>query len=209
LVTGWLDALLELEEIADAHRQNFSWPSKGYICATASIAELRQLSGLWLGENLSEQQRHSNAQVCCAILRTIVGNPFRSASLCGNRDHGSVVVRPYCPACRRILTHADGRVPKLASVIYDERRWELMPMLADALEESGCRDEDTIRWCMGQERCPTCLGEGELRAGSSAGIVYSQCGRCVGPDGYGTGWIPRRGPSVRGDWCIDLLLGKE
>jgi hypothetical protein len=144
------------------------------------------------------------------LLRTIVGNPFRPATICGNRDHGSVVVRPYCPACRRILDHANGTVPKLAQVIYDERRWDSMPMLADALEESGCRDEVILRWCRGEERCyrghwparPKNMTEAYTQVDPTK--VQTACVTCKG-----TGWIPRRGPSVRGDWCIDLLLGKK
>lgn len=35
----------------------------------------------------------------------------------------------------------DSTVPRLAQAIYDDRRFDLMPMLADALEESGYPDE--------------------------------------------------------------------
>jgi hypothetical protein len=40
-----------------------------------------------------------------------------------------------------------GTIPKLAQVIYDERRFADMPLLADALEEAGCADEDILSHC--------------------------------------------------------------
>lgn len=191
------------------------------------------IGGTWGTDELLRdcQTYRDDPRVCAtgvALLRTIVGNPWRPGTLpegrqeCGMCDGSgtSLLLKREGDCCRcdgrgwfadtcPWLAWKDGTVPKLAQVIYDERRWDLMPILADALEEAGCTKEVILRWCRGEELCHDCMGEGELRAGSSAGIVYSQCNRCVGPDGYGTGWIPRRGPSVRGDWCIDLLLGKE
>jgi hypothetical protein len=38
-------------------------------------------------------------------------------------------------------------VLKVAQVIYDERRFELLPVLADALEEAGCSGEEIIGHC--------------------------------------------------------------
>lgn len=96
-----------------------------------------------------------------ALLRCIGGNPWRAVTLpkikrckkCGwdglgpNRKYcdrpqtfdGKVphLWTEYCPW----LAHADGAVHKIAQVIYDERRFELMPMLADALEEAGCTED--------------------------------------------------------------------
>jgi hypothetical protein len=43
-----------------------------------------------------------------------------------------------------------GSVVRLAQRIYDERRFEWMPELADALEEAGCRDEDILGHCREQ-----------------------------------------------------------
>ncbi len=40
-----------------------------------------------------------------------------------------------------------GTIPKLAAAIYDERRFQDLPVLADALEEAGCRDEDILSHC--------------------------------------------------------------
>lgn len=42
-----------------------------------------------------------------------------------------------------------GTVAKLARAIRDDRRFDLMPILADALEEAGCTDADILGHCRG------------------------------------------------------------
>lgn len=64
------------------------------------------------------------------LIRDIFGNPFRP-----------VAVEPTW------LTWNDRTVEKLARTIYDERRFELMPILADALEEAGCGHTDILTHC--------------------------------------------------------------
>jgi len=63
------------------------------------------------------------------ILRDILGNPFRAHAL----DQ----------AC---LTP---KVKTLAQAIYDERAFERMPELADALAEAGCSNQDILSHCRG------------------------------------------------------------
>jgi hypothetical protein len=65
-----------------------------------------------------------------AHLRDIFGNPFRRVK-----------------SKRSWRTWNGGTVPKLAQVIYDERRFHDLPVLADALEEAGCADEDILAHC--------------------------------------------------------------
>jgi hypothetical protein len=55
-----------------------------------------------------------------------------------------VVVEPY------VLAWKGGTIPKLARAIHDERRWEDMVILADALEEAGCNDEELLNHCRKQ-----------------------------------------------------------
>jgi hypothetical protein len=64
------------------------------------------------------------------VLREIVGNPFRP-----------IVVDLLW------LGWNDRCVPKLARRIYDDRSWEQMPILADALEDAGCREPVVIEHC--------------------------------------------------------------
>lgn len=43
-------------------------------------------------------------------------------------------------------------VVKLAQAIYEEKAFDRMPILADVLEESGCRDEGILAHCRGQAK---------------------------------------------------------
>ena len=65
------------------------------------------------------------------LLRDIVGNPFRPPQ-----------------ALNPAWLAGDGAaISVLARVIYDERRWEDLPILADALEEAGCTNADMLNHC--------------------------------------------------------------
>lgn len=64
------------------------------------------------------------------VLREILGNPLRQTAV----DPGW-------------LHRNDGAAQKLAQVIYDERAFERMPILADAPEEAGCFDEEILGHC--------------------------------------------------------------
>jgi hypothetical protein len=57
----------------------------------------------------------------CQLLRDVFGNPFRPVAL-----------------NRAWLSWEGGTVAKLAAAVYDERAFDRLPILADALEEAGC-----------------------------------------------------------------------
>jgi hypothetical protein len=63
-------------------------------------------------------------------LREVFGNPFRRVSL-----------SPAWPAWE------GGTVVKLAQAIYEERVFDRLPVLADALEEAGCDNAELVRHC--------------------------------------------------------------
>ncbi len=67
----------------------------------------------------------------CDLIRDIVGNPF------GPRP-------PLNPAW---LTWNEGAIGRMALTIYLERAWNLLPILADALEEAGCVEDALIGHC--------------------------------------------------------------
>jgi hypothetical protein len=69
---------------------------------------------------------HRQAELADA-LRCIVGSPFR---------------RPAIP--QATLAWNDRTIPKLALAIYEERAYERLPILADALEDAGCSDPDLL-----------------------------------------------------------------
>jgi hypothetical protein len=64
-------------------------------------------------------------------LLDIFGNPFRPATT---------------PSATVLAWH-DGTVVKLAQAIYDERAFNHLPILADALEEAGCTNPDILGHC--------------------------------------------------------------
>jgi hypothetical protein len=45
------------------------------------------------------------------------------------------------------LTWNDGTIPKLARNIYDDRAFDRLPTLADALEAVGCHDNAILGHC--------------------------------------------------------------
>lgn len=71
---------------------------------------------------------------CCWLLRDIFG------------DRGYPVT-----INRALLAWNGGTIPKLAHSIYEERRFEDLPILADALEEAGCTDQDILGHCRQQK----------------------------------------------------------
>jgi len=64
------------------------------------------------------------------LLRDVFGNPFHPVTV-----------------DRSILAWNDGTVPRLAESIYQERAFERLSILADALEEAGCTDATILSHC--------------------------------------------------------------
>jgi hypothetical protein len=64
------------------------------------------------------------------LLRDLVGNPFRRARL----DISW-------------LAWNDGAIHKIAQNIYDDRAFDRLPLLGDALEDAGCDDADILSHC--------------------------------------------------------------
>jgi hypothetical protein len=65
------------------------------------------------------------------LLRDIIGPlPFRT-----------VLVAPTW------LAWNDGAILKMAQLIYDDRAFDRLPLLADALEDAGCTDADILAHC--------------------------------------------------------------
>jgi hypothetical protein len=64
------------------------------------------------------------------LLRDVFGNPFRP-----------VTIDPSW------LAWNNSTIPNLAQGIYEERAFDRLPILADALEEAGCNDADILAHC--------------------------------------------------------------
>jgi hypothetical protein len=68
----------------------------------------------------------------CELLLDVFGNPFRSVA----------VVSGLC-------SWNDSAIPKLAGAVYDQRAFDRLPILADALEDVGCTDRAILDHCRG------------------------------------------------------------
>jgi hypothetical protein len=102
--------------------------------AEAAVAEgvadaLTDLAILPHIEALHEHAQLNTTYPTAAVLHCLF-NPFRS-----------ITVDPAW------LAWAGGTVPKLAKSIYDDRAFDLLPVLADALEEAGCTDNALVSHC--------------------------------------------------------------
>jgi hypothetical protein len=78
--------------------------------------------------------RHRSAehQVQTVLLRDLFGNPFRPVALQSEW-----------------LVHNDGTAQRLAQSIYEERTFDRLPVLADALEEAGATESTILNHCRG------------------------------------------------------------
>jgi hypothetical protein len=72
----------------------------------------------------------SEASAQSDLVREVFGSPFRPVRI-----------------DRSWLTWNGGMVGKLAVQIYDEAAFDELPILADALEESGCTNQDILQHC--------------------------------------------------------------
>jgi hypothetical protein len=97
--------------------------------ATARRLPLAQVVNSTLsGGGLQQDKKYGDTS---HILRDLLGpSPFRTLTL--------------DPA---VLVWNDGTVPKLARAVYDERAFDRMPILGDALEDAGCEDQNILRHC--------------------------------------------------------------
>jgi hypothetical protein len=108
-----------------------------YSAASGAVFIAALCAAPWLYEPSGAVLHHGDVaakararQHHCDLLRDVVGNPFRR-----------VTVRPEWLAWDR------GVVVRLAEHIYRESSFDELPVLGDALEEAGCRDETLLTHC--------------------------------------------------------------
>jgi hypothetical protein len=106
------------------HAAQLACASSGMEDAGGEIlTRISQLSD----KNRLDQEKRTQ----CALIRDIFGNPFR----------------PQPSIDASWLSWNDGTVSKLAQAIYDDRAFDHLPILADALEEAGCINTDLLEHC--------------------------------------------------------------
>src|SRR5262245_23943785 len=95
------------------------------VVAAWSTAEHARSAAAQASPDPAGERRHQ-----ADLLRDLVGNAFRPA-----------------PVELAWLERSGGRVAQIARTVYDGRRFADLPILADALEESGCTDEAVLWHC--------------------------------------------------------------
>jgi hypothetical protein len=91
------------------------------------MAALHALAAAFLVRRSNADDWEVERDCQAALLREVFGNPFRPISL---------------SSAWLTLT-----VINVAQVIYDERRFADLPILADALEDAGCDNADILNHC--------------------------------------------------------------
>jgi ribosomal protein L37E len=159
------------------------------------------------------------------VLRDVVGNPFRPLDgsrpvrderVCEKCGHRSARHPGKCAACgsdhvrkwrvRDTWGWLTPAVRGIARRAYDLHDWEALPVLADALQEAGCDDEDVLMHCRGKGRCPDCLGKGGCCSLKDEPGVWGEMHRCALC--AGSGWVDAGPLHVRGCHVLDLVLGR-
>ncbi len=79
---------------------------------------------------LDEQAAKAERRAQAALVRDLFGNPYHPAAI--------------EPAC---LDWNEACIVKMARIIYDERKYQDMAILADALEEAGCDNSEVVNHC--------------------------------------------------------------
>jgi hypothetical protein len=113
------------------------WAAAGASTSSAgAVASAARADGS-AGDDETKAERAAQSR----LLRDIVYNPFRSP-----------------PAVEAAwLAWNGGAVANLARAIRDERAFDRLPLLADALEDAGCTDADLLGHCRsGQEHALGC-----------------------------------------------------
>jgi hypothetical protein len=82
----------------------------------------------------------SEKRAQAALIRDLFGNPFSDLP----PKKGQSALTKKCPEWH---TWNDATIPKLAQAIYEQGRFQELPMLADALDEAGCREEGILHHC--------------------------------------------------------------
>jgi hypothetical protein len=100
------------------------------ICVNQTVEDISTAARAAIAASKVGIPLSSERKAQAALVRDIFGNPFRPPHL--------------DPAW---LAWNDSTVVKLAQVVYDDRAFDRLPVLADALEEAGCNDANILDHC--------------------------------------------------------------
>jgi hypothetical protein len=100
------------------------------VCVTYTSTLDNALNCASQFRDAESKEGKAEQQMQCCLFRDIFGNPFLSVRI--------------DPAW---LAWNGGSVVTLAQAIHDERTFDRLPILADALEEAGCTDANLLEHC--------------------------------------------------------------
>jgi hypothetical protein len=124
-----------VEAAADLSWEAAAAAVENYLIVTSSQC-ISHLEARWWGWDRPEADAKHDAsiatarRVLCDVIRDVFGDPARSVS-----------IDP------RWLSWSDGRIPQLAQDIYEERAFDRLTILGDALEEAGCIEALILTHC--------------------------------------------------------------
>jgi hypothetical protein len=137
-LVSW-EEVIKVEGAADeVVRQNWDQSVESAAAHAAALTAVLWAPVTWVatetaswvaryGESVQSEEQRSQA----TILRDLFGpHPFRHQQLDSS-----------------VLAWRDGTVTKLAQAIYEERAFDRLPILADALEDAGCTNADILTHC--------------------------------------------------------------
>jgi hypothetical protein len=127
------DGLISAKE-GDAARYAQSQAVPGRLPDPCRAAGTATFASSWAAAGMTAAHAAEagvDGPILAALIREIIGNPFRPAP-------------SLTPA---VLSWNCGTVPKLAAAIYEERAFDRLPVLADALEDAGCADAQILAHC--------------------------------------------------------------
>jgi hypothetical protein len=120
--TGGFQAACAVATLGDSWRWNREVPRWSADRVSRESAEAAAKTVTW------DEARDAQIQ----LFREVLGNPFRPA-----------IIDPDW------LAWNNRTVVKLATTIYQDRRWEIMPILGDALEDAMCDNSEILEHCRG------------------------------------------------------------
>jgi hypothetical protein len=121
-----LPLLEQAESLVDRRTTEEEWPRLMKVATTMGTKEVMHPDGVFAGwlAGRNDKWRHERQPERPALLRDVMGN----------------LLRPPQAIPPGILAWNDHTVPGLAQAIYDDRAFDRLPILSDALEEAGCTD---------------------------------------------------------------------
>ena len=121
------------EDLRSVNRVVAAWDAAGadWTQALAEPGRWATECSAWAAMTKPQQQDTERTEQA-ALLRCTFGTPWHP-----------ITVAPD------VLAWQSGTVVRMAEVIYNERRWDSMPLLGDALEDAGCGDQAVLDHCRG------------------------------------------------------------